>query len=123
MSIQVDLRDIEVLVLEDDYYLADDARQILEGAGARVIGPFSDAAEAVSVAGERTPSCALVDINLGAGPSFTAAKALLAHGVPIILVTGYDGDSIPPELGEIPRLQKPFDLDKILNAVRSACGR
>lgn len=123
MSIQADLQDIEVLVLEDDYYLADDARQTLEDAGARVVGPFSDEMEAVSAADERKPNCALVDINLGAGPSFAAAKALLARGVPIILVTGYDEDSIPPEFGEAPRLQKPVELHKILRAVRLVCGR
>ena len=122
MSPQIHLPEIEVLVLEDDYYLADDARRTLEDAGARVMGPFFDPDEAVRGAEERQPSCALLDINLGEGPSFVAAERLRAHGVPIIFVTGYDAETIPPALQDVPRLQKPIDAYKVLQAVQAVCG-
>ena len=41
-SIQVlPLRGARVLVVEDEYYIADDLRRALEAAGAEVVGPFS----------------------------------------------------------------------------------
>lgn len=123
MSRDIRLPDVEVLVLEDDYNLADDAARTLEEAGARVIGPFSDADEAVRAAQERKPSCALVDINLGGGPSFAAANALVSGGVPIIFVTGYDADVIPPQFQDAPRLLKPIEPYRIVEAVRSVCAQ
>jgi len=122
MSSAIHLRDVEVLVLEDDFYLADDAKHTLEDAGARVVGPFADPAEAVSAAGARKPGCALVDINLGGGPNFTAAHALRAMGVPIIFLTGYDTEVIPEDLRDAPCLQKPIEPHRILKAVSSLCG-
>jgi DNA-binding response OmpR family regulator len=120
MNAKVDLHGVEVLVLEDDYYLADDMRRILEDSGAQVLGPFSEAVEAEGAAALRSPSCALVDINLGGGPSFSTAKALQAQGVPIIFVTGYDAEVIPADMRHVPCLQKPVELYKVLAAVRSA---
>ncbi|MCR5876901.1 response regulator [Phenylobacterium sp. J426] len=122
MSPQIQLVGVEVLVLEDDYYLADDARRTLENAGARVIGPFYDPDHAVQAAEARKPTCALVDINLGDGLSFVAAERLQAGGVPIIFVTGYDAEMIPPALQDAPRLQKPIEPHAVLQAVRTVCA-
>ena len=70
-----------VLVLEDDYYQATDLQAALEGAGATVIGPFGNEADAtVAAAGERL-DCAFIDVNLGAGPSFAVPLALAARSV------------------------------------------
>ena len=62
-----------VLVLENDYFAADDERAALEAEGARVLGPFSQAGQAIAAAERARPDCALVDINLGSGPDFAAA--------------------------------------------------
>jgi FixJ family two-component response regulator len=110
-----------VLVLEDDYYLADDTAKALEEAGATVHGPFSDAADAIAFADREKPGCAVVDVNLGRGPNFAPARALLARGVSIIFVTGYDGEVIPEDLRTVPCLQKPVSEARLLSAVGSAC--
>lgn len=117
------LSGLAVLVLEDDYYLADDARQVLEDAGARVIGPCADAAEASALADETRPDCAIVDVNLGDGPNFAPAQALLASGVPVIFITGYDHNVIPAALSHVPCLQKPTQSHKIVAAVEQLCAR
>ncbi|MFN3511908.1 MAG: response regulator [Phenylobacterium sp.] len=119
MSSPQALEAVGVLVLEDDFYLAEDARRTLEEAGATVIGPFSDADEAIAAAEREKPSCALVDINLGDGPDFAPAKALIARGISIIFVTGYDAAVIPPELAAVPCLQKPVEPRHILDAIQS----
>jgi CheY-like chemotaxis protein len=102
-----------VLVIEDDFYLADDARQTLEDAGAVVLGPVSTAEEALACLDLERPHCALVDVNLGAGADFRSARALTARNIPFVFLTGYDAQVIPQEFAQVPRLLKPTDLPKL----------
>lgn len=111
------------MVIEDDYYLADEATSALAQAGAQVLGPYADAADAVTRADRHKPDCALVDVNLGRGPNFAPARALLARKVPVVFVTGYSAEVIPEDLAHVPCLQKPTDGRKIVAAVCSSCGR
>ena len=106
-----------VLVIEDDFYLADDARQTLEDAGASVLGPVSSMEDALGLLDQTNPDCALVDINLGAGPSFAPAQAIRSRNIPLIFLTGYDASAIPSEFADAPCLQKPVDTRKLLAAV------
>jgi DNA-binding NarL/FixJ family response regulator len=113
---------LSVLVLEKDSLITDDARRALQDAGARVVGPFQDAADAIAEVDRHRPSCALVDINLGAGPNFAAARALIARGIPVVFITGYDTGPIPADLEKVPRLQKPVNGHKAITAVKAVCG-
>jgi ActR/RegA family two-component response regulator len=117
------LKGLSVLVVENDYYLADDASCALARAGAKVMGPCAGATEAMALADRETPDCALLDVNLGRGADFAPARALAARGVPIVFVTGYDRIAIPHDLAHAPCLQKPTDARNIVAAVSSTCGR
>jgi DNA-binding response OmpR family regulator len=114
------LAGISVLVLEDNYFLAEESQQTLEHAGARVLGPCRDLEETLEALKEDHPNCALVDINLGKGPTFEPARALRAAGVTILLVTGYDAGIVPTDLKDAPCLQKPVDAQRLVTAVASA---
>jgi len=103
------LRDMRVLVLEDDYYLATDLQDALEAAGATVIGPFGSADEAEQALAEGAPDCAFIDVNLGDGPSFEMPRALAGRGVPFAFVTGYDAGAIPDEFAGVARFEKPIE--------------
>lgn len=96
-----------ILVLEDDYYLASDAQALLEGVGARVVGPFGRACREADIPDAGALDAAIVDINLGRGPSFDFARLLADRGVPFVFVTGYDAAVLPDDLAHRPRLQKP----------------
>lgn len=111
------LTGIRVLVLEDDYYLATDTAEALEKAGATVVGPVSDPSRAAALAGSERLDCAVLDINLGEGPSFEAARAMYEHAIPFIFVTGYDDLDIPAEFGSATRLQKPLTESLLIRAV------
>ena len=106
-----------ILVMEDDFYLATDTARALKSAGADVIGPCSSEDAAFDAIEDDTPTGAVVDINLGPGPSFEMARALRKRGVPFIFVTGYDEDVIPSEFDGVTRLQKPVDLKHIVRAL------
>ena len=117
------LSGLVVLVLEDDYHLAKDVSHALEEAGASVMGPYADAAEAVALADQDRPDCALVDVNLGRGPNFAPAKAFMGRGIPLIFLTAYDSAVIPAELARMTCLQKPVLTSEIIAAVEKACPR
>jgi len=117
------LEGLHVLVLEDDFFIAEDTSQALKAAGASVLGPCRDAAAAFQALEADYADCAMVDVNLGQGPTFEPARALLARGIPVILVTGYDAKIIPAELANLPCLQKPTDPRRVVQAVRDLCVR
>jgi DNA-binding NtrC family response regulator len=103
-----------VLVIEDDYYLATDEAAALQDAGATVVACTGDPEEARILIDQQLINCALVDINLGFGPAFDTARALRDRQIPFLFTTGYDAAAIPPEFGEVPRLEKPFEQYKMI---------
>lgn len=106
-----------VLVVEDDYYLATDAARALLGAGAEVLGPCATEEAARAELTRRRPDAAVVDINLGPGPSFELARSLRELGVPLVFITGYDPELIPEELSDVTRLAKPVQLRQLVGAI------
>jgi DNA-binding NarL/FixJ family response regulator len=104
------------------FFLADDTRQGLESAGATVLGPYPDAAAAFQALESRHADWAVVDVNLGHGPSFEPTRALIGRGVAVVLVTRYDAQVLPPDLATLPRLHKPTDASMIVKAVFKACA-
>lgn len=108
-----------VMLVEDDYYLAQDAREWLEQAGAEVIGPFASADEACRQLGSTPIDAAVIDINLGEGPTYRVAGELSDQSVPFLFATGYDPSVIPPHLSDRPRLEKPFRGHQLVKAVQT----
>lgn len=117
------LRDARILILEDDYYLATDLQAALEVAGATVIGPFGDEAEAKRALDKTKPDCAFIDVNLGQGPSFEVPRALGERAVPFVFVTGYDAGTVPDEFAGVARLEKPVDSRKVLETAAQLLHR
>lgn len=117
MSGEADLSGHRILVVEDDYYLATDAVRALQGAGAEVIGPCPNEKAALGELARRHPDAAVVDINLGLGPSFKLAGTLRERGIPFVFTTGYDQEIIPEEFGDVERLEKPVQLRHMVGAV------
>jgi len=112
-----DLRGFSILIVEDDYYLAADLERALGNRGASIDGPFSAEAPALEWLKTHRPHVALVDINLGRGPSFEVANTLREKKTPLIFVTGYEGAALPAEFAENIRFQKPIDVNAVSHAI------
>ncbi|MCB8837056.1 response regulator [Aurantimonas sp. VKM B-3413] len=99
-----------VLVVEDEYYVADDLRGALERLGARVAGPVPSPAEAWEQL-SRTPdiNVAVLDVNLRGELVYDLADELVRREILCVFATGYDGALIPDRFRDCPRWQKPFD--------------
>jgi DNA-binding LytR/AlgR family response regulator len=81
------------------------------------MGPCATERAARAVLEDHRPDAVVVDINLGAGPSFKLAEALKDDHIPFMFVTGYDQSAIPGEFNDIERLEKPFQLRHIVRAL------
>jgi CheY-like chemotaxis protein len=111
-----------IMIVEDGYYLAMDAKGALEAVGARVLGPYSDAEAALECLEREQPDCAVLDLNLGDGPTFQLAEAMRAREVPFVFFTGYDESAIPAEFADVARLEKPVRASQLLQAVDRQLG-
>ena len=100
-----------VLVIEDEYFLADDIARALRELGARVVGPVGELEEAMSlVDGDASIDGAVVDVNLRSDMVFPLARTLRARKVPFVFTTGYDRESIEAEFGDVRLWEKPLDI-------------
>lgn len=117
MAGSLDLAGHRVLVLEDSYYLASDIARALRAAKAEVIGPFPTEVAALTQLSTAEPTCALLDINLGAGPTFEVAYRLAARGIPFAFVTGHNDTVIPSAFRGAGRFQKPVDPSRLVIAL------
>jgi FixJ family two-component response regulator len=106
-----------VLVVDDDYYQAECTCEALWEAGATVLGPYGSEADVLACLSHKMPGYAVLDLNLGSGPSFVLAREMKALGIPTILVTGYDESIIPADIADLPCLQKPVTGNMLIDAV------
>jgi CheY-like chemotaxis protein len=103
-----------ILVVEDEYLIADDITQALRGAGAEVLGPVATAADAAElIAGGGRIDAAILDINLRDGAVFPAADTLAERNIPFAFATGYEQWSLPERFQGRPIVEKPFKASNI----------
>ena len=110
-------RERRVLLVEDEYFIADDLHQAFEAAGARVLGPVATVEDALALVEEKVVDAALVDINLQGELAFRVVEALLARGIRTGFATGYASETIPPAFRRLPRWQKPFDPEEVARSL------
>jgi CheY-like chemotaxis protein len=106
---------LQILIVEDNYFVASALAQRIQDHGAMVVGPVAtleSALELVETHGFELNGASL-DINLNGRLVFPVADALLARGIPIVFSTGYDSRAIPENYREIPRCEKPIDSETV----------
>ena len=111
----VDLRGKRVLIVEDAVLLALELETGLSDAGAQVVGPACELAEAMSLLAGQIDA-AVLDANLNGLAVTPVAEALAARGVPFVFATGY-GDSGAPMGFDAPIIRKPYDVTQVAAAV------
>jgi CheY-like chemotaxis protein len=109
-----------ILVVEDEYYLADDIVQALRSRGAEVVGPVATVGQAERLLGEGGLDCAILDINLRGEMAYPVADRLADAGIPFLFATGYGSESIPKRFRAVPQLQKPVDPELLVSLVPAA---
>lgn len=110
-----------MLVVEDNFFLAEHITAILEARGCTVVGPVGRLRDGLRLAAQEALDGAVLDINLHGDQSFPIADMLHERGIPFVFLTGYDdGEIVPIRLRESVRLGKPvLDSDLIEMAERT----
>jgi len=111
----------DVLIIEDETFIAMDIEALVESLGHRVIGVARTHSEAVALARQKRPGLILADIQLADGSSgLDAVNELLASfEVPVIFITAYPERFLTGQRPEPAFLiAKPFQL-AVVSAVAS----
>jgi len=112
-----------ILVVEGEYFLADDARRALIRLKAQVVGP----AATVDGVFELIETCkldgAILDIHLGDELVFPVADKLEELHIPFVFASGYDPRLMPARFAGFILCEKPAELEKIAYALFSADHR
>lgn len=117
------LAGLRVLVVEDDFFIADELCSTLRNGGAEIVGPSPDLEHGLHLVQNEQIDCAVLDINLRGDLAFSLASELRERGTPSIFATGYDSSVLPGSFSDSVRLVKPVDLGALLQAVQTLCPR
>ncbi|KAB7771535.1 response regulator [Xanthomonas maliensis] len=99
-----------ILVVEDDYLLAESLHDLLAEAGAAVVGPAGNVSDALDlIAATKGIDGALLDVNVRGQAVFPVADALLERGVPFSFCSGYDRYTLPARFAHLPYCMKPYN--------------
>jgi CheY-like chemotaxis protein len=106
-----------ILVVEDEYFLAEDVAFALRRLGAEVVGPVGNLGEAEEAVATNAIDGAALDVNIGGRTIYPLVKELQSRDVPFIFMTGYDVSAIPPEYQYAPRCEKPLDPEELASGL------
>ena len=115
-----ELAGMRILIVEDQYLIADDVRRTLSAEGAEIVGPAPGLLQALELIRERALDVAVLDINLDGESVFPAAEELDRLGVPYIFLSGYEDWVLPDIYQRHTRIEKPLDPQALLEAVKRA---
>src|SRR3954447_12619025 len=104
------LRGQQVLIVEDEYFLAQDLADYLQDLGVRVLGPVGSVAEALKLVDTADVQAAVLDVNLRGERVCRVAALLRQGGVPFVFAAGYGGAREPAAYADVPRCIKPVDF-------------
>ncbi|WP_424629622.1 response regulator [Bradyrhizobium sp. SYSU BS000235] len=104
-----------VLIVEDEYFLAEDLVDACRRLGAEIEGPFNNLQEALDTLSNHEISGAVLDVNLKNERTFPLAHALREREIPFVFTTGYDRSFIAAEFQDVPLWGKPFDIGAMTN--------
>jgi CheY-like chemotaxis protein len=114
------LRDIRVLIVEDEALVTMLIEDILEGLGCKVAGVASEFGEALTKSEEEAFDVAILDVNLNGARSFRVAERLAELRVPFVFSTGYGLAGVPAAFHGVPVLVKPFREHDLREALATA---
>lgn len=109
-----------VLIIEDEWILADHMAQLIQAAGALSIRMADAEDDAVAMALDQPPMVIISDVSLRSGNGLAAVQRIIAElgDVPVMFVTG-EPRSFQPHLPTTPVLHKPVDDQVLVATFRS----
>jgi DNA-binding response OmpR family regulator len=105
----------KILIVEDNFLIAQDLRDMMREAGCAICGPAPSSAIALALLRDEMPDGVLLDVGLRDTDASPVARELVVRGVPFLLVTAYERGQLPELLRERPCLSKPYTRETLLS--------
>ncbi|MBI1368729.1 MAG: response regulator [Planctomycetes bacterium] len=116
-------RELTILLVEDNYLVANMLNRMLDTLGCQVVGPAPSIDRAMDLARDHQLSGAILDINIIGGTSAPIAQFLKERDTPFVFITGYASpQGLPDDLAHIPKLTKPIDPNALEKVIRKQFG-
>jgi DNA-binding NarL/FixJ family response regulator len=118
------LAKLRILVVEDEFLVAEHIAMVLKDFGCEVVGPVPSITEAIVLIGNEALDGVLLDANLDGDSSAPIADALASRSVPFVVLTGYGGLGLATAaLNKAPRVGKPFSVHALDRTMQAAFVR
>lgn len=112
-------RNAKILIVEDEWLLAEHIAGALATAGFDVVPPVPSVATALSTLDQEKIGAAVLDIRLKGEDSFELARKLRRRDIPFVFASGHAQLEIPADLREVPKLAKPINVEELVKALRA----
>ena len=97
-----------ILIVEDEYFIAQDLADAFTDIGSEVLGPVPSIDQAMDVIRDQVVHAAVLDMNIQDQMVFPVADILAHRDIPFVFASGYDEKSVPESYQGVPRWEKPF---------------
>jgi two-component SAPR family response regulator len=120
----ISLKGTRVLIVEDNYVVANALRYLIDGYDGSVTAIVPSVERALEALAADPVDIAVLDINLHGASVVPLAEHLRAQGVPFVFLTGYgDAALLPEHLRAQPRLDKPVQAERLVAVILELAGR
>ena len=97
-----------ILIVEDEALIGITLADLLKEEGFLVVGPVSNARDALVVLDEATPEAVVLDLSLQDGYCAGLARELVTRGTPFLIFSGHRREgSYGAEFQDVPWVEKP----------------
>lgn len=117
-----DFGGLRVLLVEDESLVAMMIEDMLLDLGCEVVQTAGTIPDAMRAIEQQRIELALLDINVAGKQVFPVAEALSEKALPFIFSSGYGQGGVPERFGRAPVVAKPFQINELDAAIRSAVG-
>lgn len=110
------------LILEDEFLIALDLEELLQGAGAEVLA-VSRIDKALEALRDKGPwDFGILDRHLGNTTSASVAAAFIERKIPFVFLTGSRSGGAAQPLPNAPIIEKPYQPDALINTIWKLLG-
>lgn len=111
----------KLLIVEDEYLIAQDLAYGPQREGIDVLGPYYSIDSAIDVLHTTNDiGAAILDLNIHGRIAFDLAEKLAERNIPFIFYTGYESVIVPEKFRKVGRVRKPAEWSEIKRALFDA---
>jgi two-component SAPR family response regulator len=108
---------VRVLVVEDEWLIAEDLKGILEALGLQVLGPAPNCAKALDILYRERPDLAFIDTQLATETCEAVLEECRRLAIRVVICSGHSEAQLPRYCWGFPLMQKPLNEAEIARLV------